>query len=102
MKDIENQPKFDKSQEEKLREKGFQIERAQLLEGEPRQCEKCMSKDNDFQFHQTGWFIEGEFYCPKHKEGVIKVLEKINKEAERTKLEQERIIKERGKQSGLK
>lgn len=91
-----------KRMEEKLREKGYQIERAQLSEDDFRQCDKCMDKDKDFQFHQEGWFIEGEFYCSKHKEGAISGLEEIDRDVERRKLEQERIIEERRKQSGLK
>lgn len=88
--------------EEKLREKGYRIERAQLSEDESMQCGKCIDEDKDFQFHQKGWFIEGQFYCSKHKDGAINVIEEIDKDAEKRKLERERIIEERKKQSGLK
>lgn len=99
---MEREPKIEESLEEKLREKGYQIERAQLPEDESMQCDKCMGEDKDFQFHQDGWFIEGQFYCSKHKEGAINVLKEIDQDVERRKLEQERIIEERRKQSGLK
>ncbi len=102
MKNMEGEPKIDKSLEEKLREKGFYIERARLQEDETRQCDKCMGENKNFEFYKDGWFIEGEFYCPEHKEGAIKVLEEIYKDVERRRLEQERIIEERRKQSGLK
>src|SRR3989344_5103634 len=100
--EMEKEPKIEKSLEEKLREKGYQIERAQLSEKEPIQCDKCMDESNNFEFHREGWFIEGSFYCSNHKEGAIQVLEEIDKDAERRKLEQERIIKERRKQSDLR
>lgn len=102
MKNMEGESKIEKSLEEKLRDKGYQIERAQLSEDESRQCNKCMDKDKDLQFHQEGWFIEGEFCCSKHKEGAISILEEIDKDVERRKSERERIIEERSKQSGLK
>lgn len=102
MKSTEKEPKFDKSLEEKLREKGYKIEEMQLPEDEPQQCDKCMDKDNDFQFYQKGWFIEGQFYCPEHKEEALSFLEEIDKDVERRKLERERIIEERRKESGLK
>lgn len=60
MKNMEKEPKIEKSLEERLREKGYQIERAQLSEDDFSQCDECMSEDNDFQFHQEGWFIEGD------------------------------------------
>ncbi len=99
---MKKEPKFEKSREEKLREKGSRIERAQLSEDESMQCDKCMAKDGYFQFHQEGWFVEGQFYCSKHKEGILDTLEEIDKDVERRKLEQEQIIEERRKQSGLK
>lgn len=102
MKNMEGEPKIEKSKEDKLREKGYQMERAQLSEDESMQCDKCMDKDKDFQFHQEGWFIEGQFYCSKYKEGAIRVLEEIDKDVERRKLEQRRIVEERRKQAGLK
>lgn len=102
MRDMEKEPKVEKSLEEKFREKGHQIERMQLSEDESLQCNKCMNKDKDFQFHQEGWFIEGEFYCSKHKDGVISILEEIDKDVERRRLEQECVIEERRKWSGLK
>lgn len=102
MKKMEKEPKIEKSVEEELRKKRYQIERVQLPEDEPIQCDKCMDKDNNFQFHQEGWFIEGQFYCSKHKEEAIMVLEEIDKDVERRKLEQERIVEERRKQFGLK
>lgn len=103
MRNVEKEPKIEKSPEEKLREKyGFQIKRAQLSEDEPMQCDTCTDKDNDFQFYQEGWFIEGQFYCSKHKEGAIKILEEIAKDVEWRKLEREHIIEEQRKQSGLK
>jgi len=91
MKNMEKELKIEASLEEKLREGVFHIERTQLSE----QCDKCMNEDNDFQFHQEGWLIEGEFYCPKHKEGAIKALEEIDRDAKRRKLKQECIIEER-------
>lgn len=102
MKNMEGEPKIKKNKEEKLREKGYHIEKAQLSEDESRQCDGCMDKDKDFQFHQEGWFIEGQFYCSRHKEGVINFWEEIDQEVERKKLEQEQIIEERKKRSGLK
>ena len=99
MKNMEQEPKFEKSREEKLREKGYQIESTQLPAGEPTQCDKCMDKDNNFQFHQEGWFVEGQFYCPKHREVALDTLEEIDKDVERRKLEQEQIIGERRKNS---
>ena len=102
MKNMEGEPKIEQGKEDKLREKGYQIEMARLSEDESRQCDKCMDKDKDFQFHQEGWFIEGEFYCSKHKERAVSVLEEVEKDVERRKLEQERIIEERRKQSGPK
>lgn len=102
MKNMEGESKIEESREDKLRKKGYQIERAQLSEDESRQCDKCMDKNKDFQFHQEGWFIEGEFYCSKHKDKAINVLEEIDKDVEGRKLERERIIEERRKQSGLK
>ena len=102
MENMEKEPKIEKSLEEKLREKGYRIERAQLSEDKSRQCDKCIGKDNNFQFHRDGWLIEGEFYCPEHKEGAVKVLEEIDNDVERRRSEQEQIIEERRKQSGLK
>ena len=99
---MEKEAKIEKSLVEKLREKGYQIERAQLSEDESIQCDKCMNESNNFKFHREGWFIEGSFYCSNHKEGAIKVLEEIDKDVGRRKLEQERIIEERRKQSDLK
>lgn len=95
-------PKVEKSLEEKFREEGYQIKKAQLSEEEAMQCDKCMAKDNSFQFYQEGWFIEGSFYCPGHKELAIKALEEVEKGVEKIRLEQEHIIEERKKQSGLK
>lgn len=57
MKNMEKEPKIEKGQEEKFREKGYRIERMQLSEDEPIQCDKCMDGDKNFQFHQEGWFI---------------------------------------------
>ena len=102
MKNMEKEPKIEKSLEEKLRERAYQIERVQLSEDESIQCDKCMNENNNFEFHGEGWFIEGSFYCSNHKEGAIKILEEIDKDTERRKLEQEQIIEERRKQSGLK
>ncbi|OGY65838.1 MAG: hypothetical protein A3A16_02110 [Candidatus Harrisonbacteria bacterium RIFCSPLOWO2_01_FULL_44_18] len=102
MRNMEKELKIEKSLEEKLRERGYQIERAQLSEDESRQCDKCMDRGTNFQFYREGWFIEGSFYCSNHKEGATKILEEIDKDVERRKLEQERIIEERRKQSGLR
>jgi hypothetical protein len=83
-----------------LREKKrFQIEKVKLPEDEPIQCETCMEKEKNFEFYQEGWFIEGEFYCSKHKDTALQLLEEIVKEGERMRLERERIIEERIKQS---
>ncbi|MDP2696346.1 MAG: hypothetical protein Q8O87_03815 [bacterium] len=100
MKNMEKEPKIEKSLEEQLREGGHKIEKAQLLEDESMQCDGCIENDS-FQFYQEGWFIEGQFYCPNHKEGAIKLLEEIDKDVERRKSEQEQIIKERMRRSGL-
>ncbi|KKQ32209.1 MAG: hypothetical protein US45_C0025G0012 [Candidatus Nomurabacteria bacterium GW2011_GWA1_37_20] len=100
MKNMEKEPKIEKSPEEKLRERGFYIKKEQLPEDEPMQCEKCM-KEDDFKFHAEGWFAEGEFYCEKHKADILNVLQQINEDAKRRKLEEERIIEERRKKSGL-
>ena len=102
MRNMEKELKIEKSLEEKLRERGYQIERAQLSEDESRQCDKCMDRGTNFQIYREGWFIEGQFYCPGHKEGAIKVLEEVDKDVERIGLERERIIEERRKQSGFK
>lgn len=102
MKNMEKEPKIEKSREDQLREKGYQIEQVHLSEDKSLQCDKCMDENKDFQFHQEGWFVEGEFYCPKHKERALEVLEEINQGVERRKSEQERIVEERRKQSGLK
>ncbi len=99
---MEKEPKFEKSLEEKLREKGYKIEEINLSEDEAMQCDKCIKENDNFQFRQEGWFIEGSFYCPEHKDGATKTLEEIDKDAEKRKLEQEQIIEERRKQSGLK
>ena len=101
MENIEKEPKIEKGLEEKLREKGYRIEKAQLSEDESRQCDKCIDKDNNFQFHQDGWFIEGEFYCSEHKERAVKALEEIDKDVERRRSEQKQIIEERSKRSSL-
>ena len=99
---MKKESKIGKSLEEKLRDKGWHIEKAQLPENESRQCDKCMSESNNFGFHKEGWFVEGSFYCSNHKEGATRVLEEIDKDVERRKLERESIIEERRKQSGLK
>jgi len=99
---MEKEAKIEKSLVEKLREKGYQIERAQLSEDESIQCDKCMNESNNFEFHREGWFIEGSFYCSNHKEGAIKVLEEIDEDVERRRLEEKQIIEERRRQSGLK
>ena len=104
MKEIEpnfNMQEGSKNLEAELREKGFQIKRAQLPENEPIQCEECM-KEDCFKFYNEGWFIEGEFYCSQHKENALSVLEEVDKDVERRRAEQERIVKERLKRSGLK
>ena len=98
---MEKEPEFEKSLEAGLRESGFQIKKTQLSEGEPLQCEKC-TEDNDFEFYQEGWLIEGQFYCSEHKDGAMKLLEEIAMDVERRRLEQGRIIEERRKQSDLK
>ena len=86
--------KIEKSQEEKLKEKNFSIEKAQLPEGEPIQCDKCIEEEN-FEFYDDGWFIEGEFYCDNHKEHALSILESIAQGVDEKRLEQERIKKER-------
>ncbi|OGY63848.1 MAG: hypothetical protein A3I24_00150 [Candidatus Harrisonbacteria bacterium RIFCSPLOWO2_02_FULL_41_13b] len=75
---MDKEPKTEKSLEEKLREDGFRIEKAQV-ENEPRQCEGCMKEDN-FKFHDRGWLLEGSFYCENHKAGALEVLRKINED----------------------
>ena len=95
MGNMEKEPKIEKSLEEKPREKKYKIERARLPEDNPIQCDMCADEDNNFQFYQEGWFVQGDFYCSKHKEGVIKVLEEVDKDAERMKLELGRIDEER-------
>ncbi len=102
MCNMKKEPKIEISKEEKLREKGYHIEKAWLSEDEPIQCDRCVDEDSNFQFHQEGWFIEGQFYCSKHKEGAIEVLEEIDKDVQERKLERECITEERRKQSGLK
>lgn len=102
MKNMEKEPKIEKSLEEKLSEKGYRIEKAQLSEDESRQCGQCMGEDKDFRFYQEGWMIEGNFYCFKHKEKAMSILGEIDKDVERRNLQQERIIEERRKRSGLK
>lgn len=93
---MEKEPERQKSAEEELREKGYSIEKARLPEGEPIQCDKCM-KENNFNFYNEGWFIEGSFYCSTDKEDALKILEEIQKEAERLKSERERVMEERSK-----
>lgn len=90
---MEKEPKIEKSLEEKLREKGYKIE--------PVEKENWAQCDKDNCFKEAKWFIEGSFYCPGHKEGAIKALEEIDKDAERRRLEQERIVEERRRQSDL-
>lgn len=85
--------------ESELRKKGFNIERAQLPENEPRQCEKCM-KEDCFEFYNEGWFIEGQFYCENHKEDILNVLRQINEVAIQRRKEEEEIIKKRREASG--
>lgn len=93
---MEKEPRFEKSLEEKLREKGFyQIEKVQLPEDEPRQCDQCINESDNFQFHQEGWIIEGDFYCSGHKERALEMLEAIDQDAEKQKLEQESKKEER-------
>lgn len=96
MKNMEKETKIKKSAEGGFHKKRYQIERAQLPENEPIQCEKC-TKEDDFRFHDEGWFIEGEFYCGKHKEEILDILEAVDKDMEKRKLEQERIVEERRK-----
>jgi len=56
-----------------------------------------MDQDNNFQSYQEGWFIEGNFYCQKHKEEALRILEETAREAEKRRLERERIAQERSR-----
>jgi hypothetical protein len=83
---MEKEPKLDSREimddlEVELKKKGYQIERAELSEDEPIQCEKCIKEDN-FQFHNKGWFIEGEFYCNDHKGDALCILKDIDNDAQ--------------------
>lgn len=91
-----NAPEIQKNLESELQKKGYHIKKARLPEGEPIQCEKCM-KENCFEFHGEGWFVEGEFYCEKHKTDALSVLKQIDEGADRMRKEQEEIIKTRRK-----
>lgn len=93
IKNMEKEPKFEKSLEEKLREKGYKIE--------PVEEENLAQCDKDNCFNEAKWFIEGSFCCPEHKEGSLKMLEEVAEDVERKKLEQERIEEERLKSSRL-
>ena len=86
--------------ESELQNKGYKIERAILKEDEPIQCEKCMD-ENCFEFHSEGWFIEGEFYCGKHKAGFLTILKEIDEDVDKIKMVQEELIKKRLENSGL-
>lgn len=95
-----NIPGTQKDLKSELQKKGFLIEKAQLPEDEPMQCKKCMKEDN-FEFHNEGWFVEGEFYCGGHKEYILNILKQIDEDAARIKKEREEIIKKRQETSGF-
>ncbi len=80
--------------EKRLQARSYQIKEAELPEGEPMQCENCMSS-NDFKFHNKGWFIEGNFYCLDHKATALEILEQIEQDVESRRKERDEIATKR-------
>lgn len=78
--------------EDELRKKGYYIEKVEVKDGEVPQS--CLTDDC---FDDAEVFIEGSFYCSKHKEMVLKKLKEADEEMRREKERMRRETQERPK-----
>jgi|GEM_PF-1943893 len=65
---LEQEPKPEVNLEEELRKRGWMIEK---IDKEKEPWSQCQKSDC---FEDADWFIEGGFYCPKHKDWMLNEL----------------------------